>query len=84
MGQDTYIRVCVCVAFLFLQTLLIEKSFTLQIFGCDTKQTMLGSSPGSSRGQVSELVCFNRTKLTTAGLGGPQREAFVVHRSCSV
>lgn len=31
-----------------------EKSFTAGIFGCNAKQTILESSPGSASGQVSK------------------------------
>lgn len=57
-----YVSLCVHVGFLTHSTSdsFTEKSFTVGICGCDTKQALLESSPGSSRGQVSELVCFNR------------------------
>lgn len=39
----------------------------------NTKETTLEAHPGSASGQVNKLVCYNRTKLTTACLRGLRR-----------
>lgn len=46
-------------------------SFTVGIFGWNTKQTLLEGSPGSACGPVSKWVGHNGTKPTAAGLRGP-------------
>lgn len=38
-----------------------KKSFTVEIFGYNTKQTTPDSSLGSASGQVGKCVCYNKT-----------------------